>query len=55
MPPPKGFYGDRWHRIIDASGEFLDRWGTEAIRLGWTDLDVFGVDPGAPAAKPRPV
>jgi hypothetical protein len=29
----------------------LDHWGLEAIRLGWTGLDLFGVHPDAPAAR----
>src|SRR4051794_5577658 len=40
MPPPAGFWPERWQRIIDASGVFLDRWAGEAIRCGWSDLDV---------------
>ena len=48
MPPPAGFWPDRWQRIIDATGAFLDRWAGEAIRCGWSDLDVFGCHPDAP-------
>ena len=32
-------------------GVFLDRWAAEAIRCGWSDLDVFGVDPDRPDAR----
>ena len=42
MPPPSGFSPERWRRVVDAAGTFLDRWGAEAIRCGWSDLDVFG-------------
>ena len=48
MPPPAGFWPDRWQRIIDATGAFLDRWAGEAIRCGWSDLDVFGCHATAP-------
>ena len=48
MPPPAGFWPDRWQRIIDATGAFLDRWADEAIRCGWSDLDVFGCHSDAP-------
>lgn len=48
MPPPAGFWPDRWQRIIDATGAFLDRWAGEVVRCGWTHVDVFGCDPGAP-------
>jgi hypothetical protein len=48
MPAPSGFSGQRWQRIIDATGAFLDRWATDAIACGWSDLDVFGCDATAP-------
>jgi hypothetical protein len=48
MPTPTGFSPERWRRIVDATGTFIDRWATEAIRCGWSDLDIFGVDPAAP-------
>lgn len=40
MAPPSGFSPERWGRILDAAGAFLDRWASEAIRCGWSDLDV---------------
>src|SRR4051812_41202513 len=51
MPPPADFWPERWQRIIAATGAFLDRWAGEAIRCGWSDLDVFGCDCDAPAAR----
>jgi hypothetical protein len=51
MPRPTGFAPERWQRIVDAVGVFLDRWAAEAIRCGWSDLDVFGVDPDRPDAR----
>jgi hypothetical protein len=30
---------------------FLDRWAGEAIRCGWSDLDVFGCHDTAPTAR----
>src|SRR5260370_10125625 len=42
MSAPSGFTPERWQRIIDAAGVFLDRWGDEAVRCCWSDLDVFG-------------
>jgi hypothetical protein len=51
IPPPVGFMPERWNRIIDATGAFLDRWAREAVRCGWTDLDVFGCDPDRPTAR----
>jgi hypothetical protein len=51
MPPPTGFRPDRWQRIIYVTGVFLERWAGEAIRCGWSDLDVFGCDLDAPTAR----
>jgi hypothetical protein len=51
MPPPAGFTPERWQRIVDAAGVFLDRWAAQAARCGWTDLDVFGVNPDRPDVR----
>jgi hypothetical protein len=51
MPPPIGFSQTHWNRIVDAAGTFLDQWAAEAIRCGWSDLDVFGCHPERPAAR----
>jgi hypothetical protein len=48
MPAPAGFSPERWQRIVDATGTFLDRWAAKAIACGWSDLDVFGCDAAAP-------
>ena len=48
MPAPTGFSPERWRRIVDATGVFLDRWAAEASKCGWSDLDVFGCDAAAP-------
>ena len=51
MSQPVGFTSERWRRIIDATGAFLDCWAAEAIACGWSDLDVFGCDPDRPVAR----
>ena len=51
MAPPAGFSPERWRRIVDAAGVFLDRWAADAIRCGWSDLDTFGCDPDRPDAR----
>jgi hypothetical protein len=51
MPPPTGFWPERWRRVIDAAGRFLDAWSAEAIASGWSELDVFGCDPDRPDAR----
>ena len=48
MPAPIGFSPERWARIVDATGTFLDRWASKVIACGWSDLDVFGCDAAAP-------
>ena len=48
MPAPTGFSPERWARIVDATGTFLDRWAAKVIACGWSDLDVFGCDSAAP-------
>jgi hypothetical protein len=49
--PIDGFSPEAWRHLIDDGGVFLDRWSGEAVGLGWTVADVFGVDPTAPAAR----
>jgi hypothetical protein len=48
MAAPTGFSPERWQRIVDAAGVFLDRWAAKASECGWSDLDVFGCDATAP-------
>jgi hypothetical protein len=38
----------RWRAVCGAIGAFLDRWGAEAVRLGWTAEDLFGADADRP-------
>ena len=51
MPPPVGVWPERWQRIIDATGAFLDRWAGEAIRCGWSDLTCSAATPVRTAAR----
>lgn len=51
MSPPSGFSPERWQRIVDATGAFLDRWAADVIACGWSDLDVFGCDRNRPDAR----
>lgn len=55
MPPPEG-WGRDWRTVRDGILRFADRlaadpWVTKAHRLGWTAVDLFGVDPAALAAR----
>ena len=49
--PPPGFALPRWRQVINDGGLFLDQWAHQAAALGWTVLDVFGVNPAAPAVR----
>jgi hypothetical protein len=51
MCAPAGFSPERWSRIVDAAGVFIDRYAGVAIECGWSDLDVFGCDPDRPDAR----
>ena len=51
MPAPAGFSSERWSRIVDAAGIFIDRYAGVATECGWSDLDVFGCDPDRPDAR----
>lgn len=48
---PPDFTEKAWRQLIEDGGRFLDRWASEAARLGWTALDVFGVHPAAPSTN----
>jgi hypothetical protein len=37
--------------LINAVGLFLDRWGRQAVALGWDSIDLFGTLPAAPLAR----
>ncbi|WP_244030643.1 hypothetical protein [Methylobacterium sp. E-016] len=45
VPPCPGLLAQRWQEMRDAAIDFLDRFGEDAIALGWTATDLFGVHP----------
>ena len=49
--PLEGFTLASWRQLLNDAGRFVDRWGSEAARLGWTALDLFGVHQVAPAVR----
>ena len=51
MAPPPGFTPERWGVVVNDAGSFLDRWATQAARLGWSAAEVFGCHRRAPAAR----
>jgi hypothetical protein len=50
--PCSGFTLQSWGGAHERCIEFLDRWADEAVSLGWTTLDLFGVHPEAGAIRP---
>src|SRR5262245_61719172 len=34
---------DRWHRAIADGKRFLSAWGEQALGLGWSNRDLFGL------------
>jgi hypothetical protein len=48
--PPYGLSlsSERWRTICVAIGDFVDHWGAEAVRLGWSAEDIFGADASRP-------
>ena len=43
--PCPGFRPYGWARFLGNALDFLHRHGAEAARLGWTDVELFGVHP----------
>ena len=50
MPQPSNVPDRRWRQAVDAAGRFADKWAAKSSALGWTALDIFGVDRLAPEA-----
>ena len=52
MKPPGDFLSRRWDQLRRDVTDFLaSPWLAEAARLGWTDLDLFGVDADRPYTR----
>lgn len=51
MSCPHGFMPDRWRRIVNAAGYFLDCWAVHAAKSGWDALDAFGCHFARPDAR----
>ena len=50
--PPGDFPARRWDQLRRDVAAFLaSPWPAEAARLGWTDLDMFGVDADRPYTR----
>jgi hypothetical protein len=42
---------NRWRLIIADSHRFVDRWGAQAVALGWSTFDIFGAHPTHPVER----
>jgi hypothetical protein len=51
MAPPNGFTPARWEQVLKGAATFADRWGAQALELGWQPVELFGLHPRAPAAR----
>jgi hypothetical protein len=51
MSPPPGYPEQAWTQLLADAERFLDRWGTQAARLGWPDWELFGCHRQAPFGR----
>lgn len=42
---PKPYHAESWRGLIDDATRFLDLWGEDAVRAGWSTLEAFGTNP----------
>ena len=38
-----GFSAEQWRQLCESGAAFLERWGATADKLGWNEIDIFGV------------
>jgi len=51
MTPPESFSPEAWHQLLLDTNSFFQRWAEQAELLAWSDKDLIGVHPRAPAAR----
>ena len=51
MTPLESFGAEAWHQLLLDAETFFQRWSAPAKLLGWSDEDLFGVHPHAPAVR----
>jgi hypothetical protein len=47
--PPPGVSPRRWGDALDAALRLVERWGPQLAAFNWTECDLFGALPAAPA------
>ncbi len=38
-----GFSAEQWRQLCESGAAFLERWGATADKVGWNEIDIFGV------------
>jgi hypothetical protein len=51
MEAPPGFPTERWADTVAAMATFANEFGVQAIELGWTAEDFFGLNPYSPSSR----
>jgi hypothetical protein len=51
MSPPPSYPERAWTQLLADAEHFLDRWGTQAARLGWSAWELFGCHCQAPFGR----
>ncbi len=49
--PAPAPYHSPWRTVVRDAANFVALWGDDAIRMGWSTLDVFGVNPDPAAGR----
>jgi hypothetical protein len=50
-PPPESFGAETWRQLLVDADAFFHCWAQRAELLAWSDKELVGVHPGAPAAR----
>src|SRR5258708_537653 len=51
MRPPESFGAETWRQLLVDADAFFHCWAERAELLAWSDKELVGVHPGAPAAR----
>ena len=51
MPPHPDWADEDWHTLQENALRFLQEWASQAHKLGWGVLDLFGVHPTKPTVR----
>jgi hypothetical protein len=51
VAPPADVPQRRWEMFVEDSRRFLNAWGKQAAKLGWSITDLFALDPAKPMER----